>query len=581
MSADMIRKTLGEYRVDIELGHGRSSILYEATEENGTGPVAAKLFHSDVVQGPAALTKFAQEANRLTKLSHKSLIPVLDFGEAGGLPYLIMPLMTGGNLADRLANGPLPIGEGYRFIALVSEALHFLHIKGIVHGDLKPTNILFDEDGAPLLSDIALPSLAIGFFDSPPVRIPDVLYVSPEQVRDRSMDARSDIYSLGAIAYHVLTGNPPFEARTPKGVMFKHATRPPVSPSEIRPELPPEADQTLLKALSKDAAERFESSASFAASLMGSEAKEAPTAALTDITGIPQAQEPTPTRVIYDPATGAEAAAIPPVREKPAEQSAFRRILSKPWAVFVLGLGLCLCSVCGLAQIWGGGSTRAPAAVQIQPTATATIRRGSTIAPPPPRATPHPRPDWSLILFDTFDGNTHDWPTGITNDDYLRGFSRITGGRYRWQATGKQNFVWWGYPGGTVAEDFHVAVEVEQISGPPGGEAGVVFRLNDNDFYLFEIDDRQRFRIRIQQSGEWNDILGWFRTDAIRVNALNRLALTGTGSHFAFFINDQFVYEMDDDRIEAGKTGLLIGHRRAGVEEIYEFDNFELRAPSD
>jgi serine/threonine-protein kinase len=191
----------GRYEIIEELRRGGMASVYRAYDPHFEREVALKVLPPQLLHDATFEARFKREAKVIATLEHSTIVPVHDFGEEGGQPYLVMRLMSGGSLADRLNQGPLALGEASRIIDRMAEALDQAHSKGIVHRDLKPGNILFDGQGNAYLSDFGISKL---IQSSTPLTESNVIigtpaYMSPEQGRgERDIDGRSDIYSLGA-----------------------------------------------------------------------------------------------------------------------------------------------------------------------------------------------------------------------------------------------------------------------------------------------------------------------------------------------------------------------------------------------
>jgi len=186
---------------------------------------------------------------------------------------------------------------------------------------------------------------------------------------------------------------------------------------------------------------------------------------------------------------------------------------------------------------------------------------------------------WETVLSETFENNLNDWPTGEDQEASLaRILWTLDQGRYRWQAQAIQGFVWWAYPEMEQAGDFYLAVDVQQVDGPLSGEAGLIFRLNELDeYYLYEIDAQGNFAVFIRLQDGWETLYDWSESKAILADSPNRLAIVARGSQLFFFINEQLVASLTDERLTSGKAGVLIGLSNEGDRGVWEFDNFELR----
>ena len=249
----MIPKNIDRYEITRELGRGGMATVYQAFDPRFKREVAVKVLPPEFLHDPKFQARFEREAQTIAALEYPGIVPVYDFGEdvESGQLYIVMRLMTGGSLADRLAQGPLHLAETARIFSQLAPALDKAHTKGIIHRDLKPGNILFDADHNPYISDFGIVKLAEAtstFTGSGVIGTP--AYMSPEQARgNKSIDGRSDIYALGCILFTLLTGTQPYQADTPMGVVVKHITEPPPRILDSRPDLPPGIDAAIRKAV--------------------------------------------------------------------------------------------------------------------------------------------------------------------------------------------------------------------------------------------------------------------------------------------------------------------------------------------
>lgn len=250
---------LGRYEIRGELGRGGMATVYRAYDPLFEREVAIKVLPPHLMEDPQFRKRFEREARIVARLEHPAIVPVYDVGEENGQLFFVMRYMSGGSLADRLKKGPLSIQETFRILEHLAPALDEAHAKGIVHRDLKPANILFDASGLPYLSDFGIAKIISGqqttltgdFIVGTPA------YISPEQAKGEAVDRRSDIYALGAILYHMLSGQPPYQADMPMSLALKHITEPPPDILQVNPSLPPALAALIRKAMAKDPAERF------------------------------------------------------------------------------------------------------------------------------------------------------------------------------------------------------------------------------------------------------------------------------------------------------------------------------------
>ncbi len=260
---------IGRYKIVSELGRGGMATVYHAYDPRFERDVAIKVLPRALQHDPQFRTRFEREAKTIALLEHPAIVPVYDFGEQDEEPYIVMRLMTGGSLSNRLENGPLPPAESYRITARLASALDVAHEKGIVHRDLKPGNILFDQYGNAFLSDFGIARITEtgeGLTGSAIIGTP--AFMSPEQIQgDKSLDGRSDQYGLGIILYYMLTKEMPFQADTPAKVMMMHILDPVPDIARVRPDLPAEIAAVIEKALAKNPDDRFADGRALSAAL--------------------------------------------------------------------------------------------------------------------------------------------------------------------------------------------------------------------------------------------------------------------------------------------------------------------------
>ena len=261
------RNLSSRYELGEILGFGGMSEVHLARDLRLSRDVAIKVLRADLARDPTFYLRFRREAHNAAALNHPAIVAVYDTGEAetdaGPLPYIVMEYVDGDTLRDIVrSNGPMAPRHAMEVIADVCAALDFSHRNGIVHRDVKPANIMINRAGAVKVMDFGI-ARAISDASSPMTQTAAVIgtaqYLSPEQARGEQVDARSDVYSLGCVLYEVLTGQPPFSGDSPVAVAYQHVREDPPTPSEINPDIPRELDSIILKAMSKNPANRYQS----------------------------------------------------------------------------------------------------------------------------------------------------------------------------------------------------------------------------------------------------------------------------------------------------------------------------------
>lgn len=278
---------LGPYSLRERLGSGGGGVVYVAWDQRLEREVALKVVMLAPGAPSDARARFRREAVLAARLNHPNIVPIYDVGEAEHptpLVYLAMRRLPGRTLADLLdERGPLPEPEAIRLTTALAEALDYAHRQGVLHRDLKPGNVLLDEEGRPLLADFGIAKAIEAAHGGGPealtltgTTVGTPAYMSPEQAAGQPLDARSDLYSLGVLLYEMLTGRPPFTGSPPQ-VMRAHLEAMPVPPSRLRPGLAPALDHVVLKVLAKEPAPRFASGAALADALRRLDRGDRPT----------------------------------------------------------------------------------------------------------------------------------------------------------------------------------------------------------------------------------------------------------------------------------------------------------------
>ncbi|MDX1995560.1 MAG: protein kinase [bacterium] len=267
--SDLIGKSFGQYEITATLGKGGMATVYRATQTSMHRDVAIKIMSPELSGSEEFISRFEREAQFFAALQHPHILPVIDFGESGENIFIVMRLVEGGSLDERLRKGPLSLAQTVRMVGQIGSALTFAHNKGVVHRDLKPNNVLLDEYDNCYLTDFGLAKMAQG--TTRLTRTDAIMgtptYMAPEQWTGQDVDARTDIYALGVMTYEMITGRLPFEGDTSYVLMYKHMNEAPIAPSQHRENLPYAVEDVLLRALAKEPGDRFQSAEAMANAL--------------------------------------------------------------------------------------------------------------------------------------------------------------------------------------------------------------------------------------------------------------------------------------------------------------------------
>ncbi len=267
--------TGSRYRVLKRLGGGGMASVYLAEHANLQRPCVLKVLHGHLAKDPEMLERFRREARAASQLVHPNIVPIFDAGEAEGVLYTVMPYMPGGSFADRIAKGPRPAAEVASVVAQAATALDFAHRRGIVHRDVKPDNILFDEDGHAMMTDFGIAEARFqGRLTASGRAMGTPHYMSPEQAMGKLVDGRSDVYALGIVMYEALVGFPPFDGPDAFAVGYKQVHEAVVPPQQVNSEIPAPIAGIVMQCLNKAPQDRYPRANDLADVLIGLLANE-------------------------------------------------------------------------------------------------------------------------------------------------------------------------------------------------------------------------------------------------------------------------------------------------------------------
>lgn len=250
----------GKYRILAELGRGGMGIVFKAEDTRLKRPVALKFLPAELTKDKDAKTRFIREAQAAAALEHPNICAVYEVDEAENQIFIAMSYIEGQSLKDRLKEGPLTIDEAKDIARQVAEGLREAHEKGIIHRDIKPANIMLTEKGQAKITDFGMAKLAWGVdLTKTSTIMGTVAYMSPEQAKGEQVDQRTDIWSLGAMIYEMLTGERPFKKSHEQALIYSILNDEPKRISSIQPNIPEHIEKIVYKALEKNANQRYQS----------------------------------------------------------------------------------------------------------------------------------------------------------------------------------------------------------------------------------------------------------------------------------------------------------------------------------
>ena len=249
------------YEIVTRIGSGGMATVYQAYHERLDRQVAVKILHESFVRDDTFLERFEREARIIARLEHPQIVPIYDYAEFDGQPYIVMKFIEGGTLKRRAIKEGIALDDMVRMMSMLADGLTYAHEMGVLHRDVKPSNILIDERDLPYISDFGLARIAqVGDSTiSHDMMLGTPFYISPEQARgERDLSPATDVYAFAVILYELLTGQVPFGGDTAYAIVHEQIYTPPTPPSQLNAELTPALDAVLLKALAKAPSQRYQ-----------------------------------------------------------------------------------------------------------------------------------------------------------------------------------------------------------------------------------------------------------------------------------------------------------------------------------
>jgi hypothetical protein len=523
------------YNLMARAGQGGMGTVYKAQQISPRRSVAIKVLSGANISA-AQMAAFRREAQVVARLEHPRIVPLYDFGEAAGTPYLVLRFLGGGTVADRLRSGPLDPAVAVRWMSSIADALDFAHQSKILHRDIKPSNILLDDSGNAYLTDFGIAGTLSTVGETSPTG--SAAYMSPEQARGEAVDARADLYALAVTFFEMLTGQKPYTAETALGLVVRHINDPIPSARALQSTVPPAMDELIQWGMAKAPADRPQSAAEFGRLLRQAVAN-------------PQAR--------LRPAGGALATKIAPAQ---AEAPAARRRLSP---LLWIG-GVALLGVCLLGGLVAGGGLFA--AAWFSPTATPPPT--ATLLPPRPTVVlepaASPSPEGNLLTDDFSNPRSgfavmNDPDGGVAYDQ----------GRLHF--TVKRSGVDWFSPSKRVnAGDVSIKVEAQLLSGPTKAQWALICRWQGSgDYTALGLNGEGQFAIWQTRGGSKPQYLQFWTAApplAADPGALHSVQATCSGSTLSLSLDGAVLGSAQDPQPVDGDVALMAGLREPGQAEV-------------
>ncbi|MBX3080443.1 MAG: protein kinase [Anaerolineae bacterium] len=509
----LVGKKLGKYEITGYLGSGGMSFIYRARQEAFKREVAIKITSvADAKQRHNEQTflefskRFSREAEIVSRLNHPHILKVFDYGEDEGYLYLVMELHTGGTLSTLLQQGRLSLERAGKIVQDLAEALDYAHQHGVIHRDIKPQNVLLDEQGNAILTDFGIAKVVDETtLTRPGSAVGTPTYMSPEQWQGLPLDGRSDQYSLAVMTYEMLSGSLPFTSETPFSLMTSHLNTPPPPLRGRCDDIPESVEYVINKALSKDRADRFASTKQFAAAFEIAASGQMPSDDPLDTLRpkrkvtplvVPAPKTPFPSGAKPLPhAIGHERDATIKLSTDQIERQQMRIVApSTPWltigaaGIVIVGIVLLLLASTGKLPLVSQAPSDTPTA-----TSTPTITNTPTDTPPPthtpiPTATltltPAPPPPYLSMMY------AKDFETDDVSD-----LDQLTGGwSIEVDKTNKQNHVFCIATGERDWNQFNI------IGSSGWSDYGISFRMQIFEFDQYDTNaGNVQIALRVQE----------------------------------------------------------------------------------
>ncbi len=589
-TTNILAQHLTRYDIKNRLGSGGMATVYRALDKNLNRDVAIKVLHEHLVHEETFKDRFEQEAQYIASFNHPNVIQIYDFdtieSDDGKIYYMVMPYLRGETLCEvldtcREKEATLPHERIKEIISDLADALDYAHARGMVHRDVKPANILFDENKRAVLTDFGIARLAENSgLTAEGTIIGTPSYMSPEQATGNETDYRSDLYSLGIILFELLTGKPPFDDESTVSLLLKHAQTPPPQVSQYLGQMNDELDAVLNTMLEKDPNNRYQSARAFKLALEKAINSESPQERF-EPHAIPyhseqgKSKKSQPGTVIFDD---------DPYSEKRKNDNTITRTINtlviKPAKQNPLGFAALAVGIIALLLI---------ARIAQSP---------SVVVTPVPVNTgvDSMAGDYTFFLTEFEEGDAvNDYWQQTSSGSVLRS---IENGQYRIHNTEPGLAITSLYdPQEFIYDDVTISMDgqILETSANDSTAFGIVFRYQDEDnYYVFGVDGEGSYSIWVRENGQWCELRNscndgdatsnWETDGAINlIGEINYLRLTISGNQITAYVNDEMLFMMEDSTFSSGGVGIYMATTRFGEGEVVinSYSTGEISSGSD
>lgn len=566
--ASILKEHLPRYEVKERLGSGGMATVYRAQDKNLGRDVAIKVLHEHLVHEESFKERFEQEARFIASFNHPNIVRVYDFAtlivDDSKLHYMVMPYLNGKTLVDILSEArdsekTLPHERIKQIVGDIAAALDYAHERGMIHRDVKPANIIFDENNHAILTDFGIARLAqTSNLTADGTIVGTPAYMSPEQATGQPTDHRSDIYALGCILYELLTGRTPFEDDGTVAVLLKHVQEIPQPVSKYAEIKNPAIDYVLERALAKDPDDRYQKASALFKDLKETIEAENELDQRKASPMLASSSAKPPATVAMD---------IAPTRTNRLTQT-IQTMVIKPAKQNPLGfaaLAIALVALLVVARL-----SQTPAAA---PVATETAADSMT-AP--------------MYFASDFEENDSNWQQsqGAMSREISDGLYRLStseAGRATVTLINPEIFQF---------SDSYIEMEgrILETSASESSAFGLIFRYQDpENYYVFGVDGLGRFSIWTRLEGVWCELRTacnggenteqWTENSAILpLGEMNRISINITGTSLVGYVNDSEVFRMEDETFVEGGVGIYMASTNSGGTDA-EIESYEVSAP--